>query len=1325
MSDGGRRTRNRAVGSLVALCVFPGLACEAPVEPAGGVEHVSGAVQGENLAGNNLGGVNLGGVNLAGNNLGGVNLGGNNLGGVNMAGSNLGGTNLAGNNLGGVNLGGSNLGGVNLGGVNLGGVNLGGVNLGGSNLGGSNLGGVNLAGNNLGGTNLGGVNLGGVNTGRNIHSLASANGMLYSGEDLWSTVTARSVVAGIGSTAFAKLLGQQSPSCSKIYVALGRLPWGFSNNAGSPKVLDAWEAVVWGDTTYSVFVLAAPPSVNWMGVAGFIKAVFRWNAPPTQSMDISGIEASLPIDPTTSTAIHTYAGMMDVAAKFRAGTVNENAFVAGLLAFASATTNNQSVLVDFASWVRDTSNAGIVLGNVDTLNPPKYAEALYIALDMGGGNVKVVIDDTASRTSVMPAGTLNAIWELDLAYQAFKAGIAPKPVPKRCGGALYLNKRYGEAIPAGKCDSGLDWNPGFCARGGAKWASVTGAGAPAMNNYMQLTKSSAPYLRTLDLDGNSCGSNLLPVISETYVHTFERPYDITGACTPESNASLCARRGLTCGSVTADDNCGTERTVSCGAACAAPAVATYQAEGLGATIGGFAYALVCSKFSASDSAYAASGCTRGEIVRSIGTNASGSGGHVTINEVSAPSAGTYYLRMWSAVGPHLGGPGTRKMYISVNGAAASTVSVTGSDWNTPVPTVTTVQLAAGLNTIKFYNPNTDTWAPDLDRIEVVNTPNTNPWPWAHADIGAVGLAGSMADSGSAFTITASGADVWGTADEFHMAYQSLTGNGSVTARVASISGAQAFAKALVMMRDGTSAGARYVAALVTPAAANGYRMQYRSSAGGTSVSAFTGTSAVPAYLRVTRAGDTFTAAYSTDGATFTTIGTAQTIDLPDTVLVGVGVTSHDDAAVATASFDHVSVGVASCVAETDAAFCSRAAKNCGSVTAADNCGTSRTVASCGTCASPQSCGGGGTANVCGGASANLFANPTFSGGNVNGWTTYFYPGAGSLAYDATGQDGNGSAKISIPSTYTADIDWHAQMYQAFTADGGAYNLAFYFQKTEGSSKSITVFCEQEGGAYTVWSQKTCTNSTGWTQCTLSCTPPAGVLTKFGIAAALDDVDMRIDALSLTRNTGATCTPESNAAFCSRLAKNCGSVTGADNCGTSRTVSSCGSCSSPQTCGGGGTANVCGGGTSNLFSNASFASGTTGWSYYSYAGGSIASNATAQDGDAKSLKYTIGTYSGTTWDMQQIFQTKTANGSPYTVKFYFQKTEGTASKSATVFCSENGAPYTLYNSATCSNSSGWTVCQTTCTPPSGKSVKFGIGLGTNNVDILIDNGSLTQ
>jgi len=49
-----------------------------------------------------------------------------------------------------------------------------------------------------------------------------------------------------------------------------------------------------------------------------------------------------------------------------------------------------------------------------------------------------------------------------------------------------------------------------------------------------------------------------------------------------------------------------------------------------------------------------------------------------------------------------------------------------------------------------------------------------------------------------------------------------------------------------------------------------------------------------------------------------------------------------------------------------------------------------------------------------------------------------------------------------------------------------------------------------------------------------------------------------------------CAPESNAAFCSRLGKNCGSYTANDNCGYSRTAN-CGSCSGRNVCSG---SNVC-------------------------------------------------------------------------------------------------------------------------------------------------------
>jgi uncharacterized protein YjbI with pentapeptide repeats len=205
------------MGTSRKSAIPPGLTCLllacgplATLESDNAVDSQGDALFGENLAGTNLAGANLAGNNLAGVNLAGANLGGTNLGGANLAGTNLAGTNLAGNNLAGNNLAGTNLAGANLAGANLAGANLAGANLAGSNLGGTNLAGANLAGTNLAGTNLVGATLATKGVGLNIHKLASANGMLPSGEDLWSDRAHACVVAGIGSTAFSKLVNENA-----------------------------------------------------------------------------------------------------------------------------------------------------------------------------------------------------------------------------------------------------------------------------------------------------------------------------------------------------------------------------------------------------------------------------------------------------------------------------------------------------------------------------------------------------------------------------------------------------------------------------------------------------------------------------------------------------------------------------------------------------------------------------------------------------------------------------------------------------------------------------------------------------------------------------------------------------------------------------------------------------------------------------------------------------------------------------------------------------------------------------------------------------------
>jgi hypothetical protein len=183
--------------------------------------------------------------------------------------------------------------------------------------------------------------------------------------------------------------------------------------------------------------------------------------------------------------------------------------------------------------------------------------------------------------------------------------------------------------------------------------------------------------------------------------------------------------------------------------------------------------------------------------------------------------------------------------------------------------------------------------------------------WFDADVGSTGIAGSLTRSGGTFTVKGGGADIWGTVDGFHYVYRTLTGDGTITARVASLTNTNAYSKAVVMMRDGISADAPYLAALLTPTATNKYRLQYRTAPAATSTSVNAASdSAIPGYLRVTRAGNSFSAYHSSNGTSWTQIGTTQTITMGSSLTVGLGVTSHVSGTLATGAFDFVEVAPA-------------------------------------------------------------------------------------------------------------------------------------------------------------------------------------------------------------------------------------------------------------------------------------------------------------------------------------------------------------------------------------------------------------------------------
>jgi len=177
--------------------------------------------------------------------------------------------------------------------------------------------------------------------------------------------------------------------------------------------------------------------------------------------------------------------------------------------------------------------------------------------------------------------------------------------------------------------------------------------------------------------------------------------------------------------------------------------------------------------------------------------------------------------------------------------------------------------------------------------------------WTAADVGAVGSTGStMNAGGGSFTITGDGADIWNAADAFQFAYTTLSGDGSVVARVASVQHTADWTKAGVMMRESLASGSRNAMMLVS--AGKGLAFQRRTSTNGASVSTSGIAGAAPMWVKLTRAGNTITASRSTDGASWTAVG-SDTVTMASTIYVGLAVTSHLLGTPATATFDSTAV----------------------------------------------------------------------------------------------------------------------------------------------------------------------------------------------------------------------------------------------------------------------------------------------------------------------------------------------------------------------------------------------------------------------------------
>ncbi len=201
-------------------------------------------------------------------------------------------------------------------------------------------------------------------------------------------------------------------------------------------------------------------------------------------------------------------------------------------------------------------------------------------------------------------------------------------------------------------------------------------------------------------------------------------------------------------------------------------------------------------------------------------------------------------------------------------------------------------------------------AASFDNVTVTPIPaspaRTLTGPWTPANIGGVTATGSETITGTTAALTGAGAGFEEVSDSARFNWQPLTGDGTITARVASFgSGAASEAFAGIALRATLGRESANLAA--TARKAGGVRFSRREEdAAYTTITA--DTPAAPYWVRLARSGNTFTCTTSADGITWTPLGPATVLpDMPPTLYAGLLIASSTNTATTTATLDNLTL----------------------------------------------------------------------------------------------------------------------------------------------------------------------------------------------------------------------------------------------------------------------------------------------------------------------------------------------------------------------------------------------------------------------------------
>jgi regulation of enolase protein 1 (concanavalin A-like superfamily) len=179
-----------------------------------------------------------------------------------------------------------------------------------------------------------------------------------------------------------------------------------------------------------------------------------------------------------------------------------------------------------------------------------------------------------------------------------------------------------------------------------------------------------------------------------------------------------------------------------------------------------------------------------------------------------------------------------------------------------------------------------------------------PLPWDSAGIGSGNLAGSVSHTAGTFTVAGSGV-LTGRNDTLNFAWQTISGDGQITARITALQDTGDLARAGVMIRDTLASNSRHV--FLGLAGNGGYRWVRRTGFNSNTSTTKSGSAVVPAsWVRLVRSGNTISTYKSADGSAWTMVGTL-TAPLPVTCYFGLAVASGSNSTLNTAQFSNVSI----------------------------------------------------------------------------------------------------------------------------------------------------------------------------------------------------------------------------------------------------------------------------------------------------------------------------------------------------------------------------------------------------------------------------------